>query len=506
MKIYIAHFDHETNTFSPVPTPLSRFANGEEFPSVGMEAYQRKKGTRTSLGSFINVIEKNNWEMIVGIDASAEPSKQVDDDAYHKISEYIMNSIGDADAILLSLHGAMVTQSLSDGEGYLLEKIRRKYPQTPIAVSLDMHGNLYERMVVNSDIICGYQTYPHIDIYETGLKTANILIDTLKGKCKPTMAWGNAPMIPHVMRQGTDDSPNKELQELCQEYEKKGALSVSLFTGFPHADIKNAGLSVVVVTDNDPAWAQEIKNDLLAKAWQKRKSFVYQIEPLEKTVSDAKKYADSLEESTRKPVMLLDHYDNTASGGTMETTETLQEVIKQGLEDVAFFGICDPESVEIMCNAGIGKEVELTIGGKFKIECFNGKQTQTIKIKGIVKNITDGRFQLESAMGKGSWVSMGKTAVLDTGNIEIVIISRHSEPFDLGSYRSVGIEPTQKKYLLHKSRIHYRVGFMPIVAKVFECCGFGVCTSDYSQLEFKNLRRPIYPLDDFETPYENHDL
>lgn len=503
MKIYVAHFDHETNTFSPVPTTMERFAGGKNFPAFGEEAYKQCKGTSCSLGAFIDVVEKNNWEMVVGVNAPGAPSGLVQTDAYLKISDYILDTIGDCDAIMLSLHGAMVTQTLSDGEGYLLERIRKQFPHTPMAVALDMHGNLYNRMVINCDIICGFKTYPHIDTYETGYQAGEILANKLKGKCKPTMVWGNAPMIPHVMRQGTDDSPNKELQELCRQYEQQGALAVSLFTGFPHADIKNAGLSVVVVTDNDPKLAVEIKNDLLDKAWKNRKKFVYHTEPLSKTVSDAKKYADSLDPKIRKPVVLLDHYDNTASGGTMETAETFAEVIKQGLESVAFFGIWDPEAVAAMQKVGIGQEIELTLGGKFKIDCFQGKQTQPIRVKGIVKNLTVGRFQALGVMAKGLWLNMGATAVLDMGNIEVVIISRHIEPFDLGCYTSVGIDPTKKKYLLHKSRIHYRTCFMPIVAKVFECCGFGVCTSDYSQLEFKNLRRPIYPLDDFEQPYEN---
>jgi hypothetical protein len=34
-----------------------------------------------------------------------------------------------------------------------------------------------------------------------------------------------------------------------------------------------------------------------------------------------------------------------------------------------------------------------------------------------------------------------------------------------------------------------------MVKAVVDCAGIGVCTSDYSELTFRKVRRPIYPLD-----------
>ncbi|PCJ62359.1 MAG: microcystin degradation protein MlrC [Planctomycetota bacterium] len=503
MKIFTSYIDHETNTFSPIETKMDRFSSGEEFPISGQNALQEFKGTRSILGGFIDAMDNSGHDLIVGINAAAEPSGLVDDDAYQKLSDYLIEHIKGCDAIMLGLHGAMVTQTYEDGEGFLLERIRKEYPDIPIAISLDMHGNLYQRIIDNCNIISGYQTYPHIDMYDTSKKSGELLIKMLEGKCKPTMTWGNNPMIPHIMRQGSDDSPNKELQELCRKFEKEGALAVSVFTGFPHADIHNAGLSVVVVTDNDMKLAEDIKNELLDRAWSEREKFVYKIKPLSESVSEAKDYAERINDENFRPVLLLDHYDNTASGGTMESTEVLAEIIKQELEDVAFFGFHDPETVQDMIKTGVDNEIEVTLGGKIKIASLE-QQTKPIKIKGTIKSITSGRFKITGPMGKGTWTYMGPSAVLSTDNIDIVIISRHIEPYDLGSFLSMGIDAYTKKFLVLKSRIHYRTCFMPIVSKVFECAGFGVCTSDYSQLTFKNLRRPIYPLDEISERYESN--
>ena len=78
-----------------------------------------------------------------------------------------------------------------------------------------MHANLYDEIIANATVVTGYRTYPHIDTYETAKLAGEILLRTIRGEVKPVMAWGNVPMLPHVMRQGTDDHPNKELQHRC---------------------------------------------------------------------------------------------------------------------------------------------------------------------------------------------------------------------------------------------------------------------------------------------------
>ena len=125
-------------------------------------------------------------------------------------------------------------------------------------------------------------------MYGTGRRAGDALVRMIKGQAKPTTAWGNVPMLPHVMRQGTADEPNRSLQARCQAMEAEGALCASLFVGFPHADISNAGLSVVVTTDNDMALAERWRDELLAAAWAQREAFVYKLEPLEQSVARAK--------------------------------------------------------------------------------------------------------------------------------------------------------------------------------------------------------------------------
>ena len=496
MKILIATMSHETNTFSPVPTDLNRFGGGQA-PLEGDAALNAIRGTHTAMGGLIEVAEQHGVEIITGIAASAPPSGPVHDDAYQIMSDKISRAAKGCDGILLELHGAMVTNSYDDGEGTLLSRLRRENPGIPIGVALDMHTNLYPEMVDNATCIAGFQTYPHVDMKETGLRAAGVLLNSLEGNVNPTMAWGNVPMLPHVMRQGTGDEPNKSLQQRAKQMEQGEALIASLFTGFPHADIHNAGLSVCVVTDNDMAKAQSLVNELLQMAWRERAAFVYQLEPLTQSIARG---AAAAQETGSGPVILLDHYDNTASGGTMDTIEVLAEILNQGLEDVAAYGIYDPDAVIEMIEAGIGATVTVTLGAKFHIDAIP-VQSKPLTVTGMVKRISDGRFTVEGPMSTGSKMNMGDSVVLDTGKVEIVVISRHIEPFDFGCFTSMGIDPFAKTFLMLKSRIHYRATFMPMAKAIIECAGIGVCTSDYSELTFQKVRRPIYPLDDPEDPF-----
>jgi microcystin degradation protein MlrC len=489
MKILLAQMKHETNTFSPVVTDLARFARGQALPFYDDEALQAYAGTGSALGAFIDVATRAGAEVIVPIAANAWPSGPVEDAAYTHMCECILDRIGpDIDAILLDLHGAMVTRSLEDGEGNLLAKVRAAAPNVPIGVALDMHTNMYPDIINNCDVLAGYQTYPHIDLYETGQRAANVVIDMLQGRARPTMAWGRRPMLPHVMRQSSLDFPNSQLQARAQAMESGDALTASLFTGFPHADIAGAGLSAVVVTNDNANAAQAHVDELLDFAWKHRSDFVYHVEPLEQSIARATQIDAA-------PVVLLDHYDNAASGGTMDTMTVLKGIIAAGLKDVAVFAIHDPGAVAQMLDAGVGANVTISLGGKLDMPSI-GLKGEPLQVSGRIRTITDGQFVNEGPASKGVRMDMGTSVVLDTGNIEIVVISRHQEPNDLACLRSVGIEPSAKRFLMLKSRVHFRAGFGELARHIVECAGTGVCTSDYSTLNFSNLPRPIYPLDE----------
>jgi microcystin degradation protein MlrC len=492
MKIVIAQMKHETNTFSPVPTRLERFAGGRAQPLEGRAAIDALSGTGSASAALLDLALRAGAEVDFALAANAPPSGPVENDAFDYMTGRICEAVGKGcDAILLDLHGAMVTRSFDDGEGELLRRIRAIAPKVPIGIALDMHTNLFPAMVDQSTVIAGYQTYPHVDMYETGLRAAAPIIALLQKRSQSVMAWGTRPMLPHVMRQGSDDSPNRELQARCRQMEEQGALSATVFVGFPHADIPYAGLSAVVVTDANPGLAKRYCEELLEMAWAQRQAFVYTVEPLALSFARAEELANA---PGSGPVVLLDHYDNCASGGTMDTMTVLGAILDAGLSNVAAFAIYDPEAAKRLAAAGLGATLTLPLGGNLEMPSIGQVATPRV-VTGKVKKIFDGLYRNEGPMGRGEEVNMGLSVVLDTGKVEIAIISRHVEPHDIASLRVLGIEPEKKRFLMIKSRIHWRAGLRRYAKAIVECAGQGVCTSDYSTLHFKRVRRPIFPLD-----------
>jgi microcystin degradation protein MlrC len=487
MRLLIAMMKHETNSFSPIPTPWQRFVDWGAFH--GPEVVRAYRGTAMPIGAYIDLAEAAGAEIVSPVAAEAMPSGIVSADAYKHLTDPILEAVarGGVDAAMLDLHGAMVAEGTPDGEGTLLERIRRLAPGLPIAVTCDLHANLTEKMVANCTALIGYKTYPHVDMHVVGRQVGRILLDALEGKVKPVMAWGNRPILAQTLRMGTDDEPMKGLVEAARAAERGPILAATVFGGFPLADMPDAGLSAIVVADGNAAAAAETRDRLLDQVWQQKEEFIYRHEPLADAVGRARRIDGG-------PVLLLDHADNCGSGGTQDVMTVIEEVLRQDLPDVAVAAVWDPAAVEDMARAGVGSTVTLALGGKIDMPSI-GLAGRPLEVTGKVKLVSDGEWVCRGPMYTGVTVQMGKTAVLQVGSVEIVVVSRHHEPWDLGVFTSVGIDPRSKRYLVLKSRIHYRAGFAPIGTATITCDGDGVTTSDNSLLTFHHLRRPLYPLD-----------
>ncbi|MBT6086398.1 MAG: M81 family metallopeptidase [Rhodospirillaceae bacterium] len=492
MKWVLATVRHETNTFSPLPTELCDFSRGTgiDAPLYGDAARAAIEGTNTPINGFLDVAKKAKAEIVVPIYGNAAPSGKVTDAAFDHMTEVICNAVGEGcDAVFLDLHGAMVSDSHDDAEGELLARVRAVQPDVPIAVALDFHTNPSDRMLDNMTTVAVYRTYPHIDMRETGTRAGQVMWRALKGEINPVIHWGRKPMLTHMLKQTPSMQPMKDIMNRAIQAEADGEVALaSVLGGFPLADIPHVGVSAFVVTDgNDPA-GPALVDELLGMAWDRRADFVYEIEPMAASIAHAKTL-------TEKPVVLADHGDNTGAGGNVDVMAALEEVMRQGLTNVVAGTFWDPITVAQMIDAGIGAEVTLQLGGRTDMPALNLKG-KPLEVSGRVSAITDGVFTITGPMNTGSRADLGRTAVLDTGDIEIFVSEKRFEPIDAGMFAHAGIDPTQKDFVLVKSRQHFRAGFEDWAAHIVMVAGPGVCSSDYSLFPFKNLARPIYPLDE----------
>jgi microcystin degradation protein MlrC len=487
MRLVIARLNHETNAFSPVPTPLEAFE-----PQWGDAAHAAARGSRTAMGAFLDLASGVGARVSTPLFAMANPSGPVDDAAYERMVAVIVDAVAQGcDGVMLDLHGAMVTQTREDGDGGLLARVRATAPSVPIAVALDLHGNVTQRMIDNADVIVGFKTYPHVDMYETGEHAGRLLLRMLAGEIRPAVAWCQPPLLTHTLRSATAQGAMRHAVAAARRAEDDGLLGVTVFAGFALSDTTAPCLSVVAMADGDRERATQCAVHIGRDAWDERAGFVYESEPLHDSIRRAKALART---PGKGPVLLLDHGDNCMSGGTCDDMDVLRAALELGLDDVLAGPVCDPEAVAHMVAAGRGARLKIAIGNKRPLASL-GIRKEPLVLEGSVQSVSDGRFTIAGPIYTGQTLSMGRTVLFDTGRVRLVVAERTQEPLDLGVFACVAQDATQPRFLLLKSRMYCRPVFEPLARGVVECDGRGVTSSDYRLFPFRNVERPVYPLD-----------
>lgn len=486
-RFVVGQISHETNTFSPIRTELRLF--GERGLIEGAEVLTRHAGTKTGIGGYMDFAAEIGAELIPTVSGSATPSGFVAAEAHEALVGKLLDGIraaGKIDGVLLCLHGAMVTEGIPDAEGDILTRVRDLVgPRVPVVATLDYHATLTDVMVAQADGLFGYNTYPHVDGYERAVEAGYFVRDLLAGKIRPTSYVVRPPLAPGVVPARTGWGPIKKLMERAFEYERQpGVINVSVYGGFVYSDIYDAGLAFLATTDNDLALAKRIADDLAAQAWEMRRDFVTDM----KTPTEAVRYAMA---ALAGPVVLADVADNTGGGASGDGTEILRALLEQGAEDAVVITIPDPEAVEAAFAAGVGGTFDALVGGK--IDSLHGAP---VRVRGTVRLLSDGTFRHYGPMGTGMVSNVGRTAVIVSGGVEIIVNERRFQPVDPEAARSVGIDPAKRKIVVLKSAVHYRASYEPIAAEIIEVDGPGLASPNLSRFEFKHIRRPVFPIDE----------
>jgi microcystin degradation protein MlrC len=485
-RVLVAEFMHETNTFSVQVTDENAFRNSSYY--LGNDIPGAFAGTRTSIGAAFEAAEKFGWSLVHPIVTSANPSGRVTDAFFDTVSERILNACDGVDGVLLHLHGAMSTQAHDDGEGELLARIRSRVGvETPIMAVLDLHATLTQKMADNANALISYRTYPHIDQYERTWQAAELLEKAMSGEVTPKVAVSRRPILYALDGGRTNSPPMMELLRRGDWIEAAGqALVVSIQAGFSSADVHDIGPSIAV-TGNDLASAQSIADELMDYVWDQRTFSSIHFTPLDDAIAKAK----AGEAKADKPLIIADYSDNPGSGAYGDATRLLKAVLDMDLQNVGFHAICDPEAALHAQAAGVGNSITLKLGGKVDPSMGGGP----IEVTAHVVALTDGSFIAYGPMGGGARRNYGLSALLRIGGVEIVVISYNGQATDLGQFTSLGVDPTRKSTIIVKSMQHFRAAFEPIAREVIEVDTGALSTRNFMERPYKNIRRPIWPLD-----------
>ncbi len=488
-RVVIGMISHETNSFSPILTDLDRFA--QRSLAYGPDVITQGSGTNTGIGGYI-AAAGSDVQLIPSVAAAAVPSGLVTTEAYETILGTLLETLEAArkapeglDGVALCLHGAMVVQHVDDGEGDILRRTRECVgPDIPIVATLDLHANMTPTMVEAADALFGYDTNPHVDGYARALEAFDALRDIWAGTLRPRMHLESVRMMPPTINMRTAEGPMVELFERARYHEEKATVrNVSIFGGFPYTDVEFAGLSVLTLTHDDRDRAERIGRSIAERAWEIRHQFLKAL----RTPEDA---IDAAMRAERGPIILADVADNMGGGGSGDTTVLLRALLDAGAEDVGFALIVDPEAVAACVAAGPGSGVRLSLGGKIA-EAHGGP----IDCEGVVRALTDGRFVNKGPMGTGVTTTLGRTARVQIGSVEVIVTENRTAPNDPEVFRHCGIEPTDKHILVVKSRGHFRAAYEPFAADIIEVDCPGFASPNLEHFDYKKLRRPIFPLD-----------
>ena len=492
-RILIAQFAHETNTFSRLPTTLADYQR--RWLVEGDAIVPRFSGTRTEIGGLIDYAEKAGWELVPAVAANATPSGKLTRDAWETIRDLILaqaRRAGKLDGVVLALHGAMVSETEDDAEGALLEALRRVVgPALPVIATLDLHANATPRMARHANALISYRTYPHIDQYERAQQAAALMDRTLDGQAKlQTLIVQPPTLIGADHGRTVQPGPMRDLLAMADAFEKEeGIHVVSIQAGFMPADIAWAGPSVAVSHEPEKAArAHEIAGALAHEIWRRRDEETISFRPIAEVMA-----AIGRDDGKGGPLVVADGSDNPGGGGYGDATNMLRALIDAGIKNAAVGHIYDAATAQAAHKAGIGKTLRVSLGGH-----IDPQFGAPIETEAVVQSISDGLFINDGPMGKGTKSEMGPTAVLRIGGIEVIVISNRLQNTDLQTFKSQGIDPSQRRVLVVKSVHHFRAAYAPIARDVMIVDSGALCTPDPKRLPFTKLRRPIWPLDDVQ--------
>ena len=477
MRLFIATLSTETNTFSPMATAMS-----------GFEDYYLRYGTATSeppnlMTEALHVWrrrgESHGWEIVESIAAIAEPAGPTTTQCYETLCGRLLSDLeaaGGVDLILLQLHGAMVAEQVEDCEGDIAQKIRQIYPEATLAVALDLHCHLTEKMIEHCDLIVCFKEYPHDDATERAEELFDLAVKTRMGTIRPVMETYDCRMI-HLYLTKTR-AMAAFVDELKSAEREAGILSVSLAHGFPWADIEDVGAKLLVVADSQVGLARSTARRLGEKFFDLRHRIAGEYLEMDAALDQAQR-------THRGPVVLADMGDNSGGGAPGDSTFLLHAMLERGLTNVATGLYWDPVSVRFCLDAGEGSTLKLRIGGK--VGPHSGApvdlEAQVIAIKqGVGQHLGLG---LEP---------MGTVVRLQlAGQFDILINDLRTQVYHPEAFENMGIDLSTKAIVTVKSLFHFFAPFEKIATRIIQVATPGGTCPNFSQIPYRKRDLNYWP-------------
>lgn len=500
MNVYLGGIHMESNSFCVIPATINTFkediwVEGKELESL--------RGSQVRLGGVYEYFDtQSDIEVIPGFYTQAQSSGKIKKEDFEHMTNQLFESLknaGKIDGVLLDLHGSMESEAIQDCEGYIVEKTREIVgDQIPIVVALDLHACITEQMMRNIDGFAGYMTIPHTDQAKTGNRAARCLKSLMHNRITPRKFYTRVPVIMPLQNFFFTDK-NGPATWLLEKYNElilmPGVISAGLFVTQPWMDLPGLGCEVCVFFEDELLRSkyEAFADDMLRYIWDNRVLFSPEMPSLEEAIESVR--------GKERPCVIADYGDIPSAGSTGDSTVALRTLLKVKLDEPSCFAIVDSKTVERSIEVGEGNTGLFRIGGTDVQGCFNSR----VEIEAKVIKIVPGKFpQLGPAL-KGELMNPGIRVWLQVGNINIVVCKLKCMCHDANTFITMGLNPADMGIIIIK------MGFVSAqlcyknIGRLFVFADSpGLSSSDLRSFPFKNVKRPVYPLDDLEgVPYEN---
>ncbi len=482
--LFTAMLGTETNSFSPLPTGLRMFEETCLFRNANYGAEVPLYAI--PLATWREMAAARGWRVMESLCAFAQPAGPTVRAVYEAFRDEILADLRAAmpvDAVLLSLHGAMIADGYDDAEGDLLARVRAIVgPDVAISAELDLHANVSRAKCENATALVLFKEYPHIDVGERARELFTIIADALEGQTRPVIGWFDCRMIGvfHTTRQ-----PMRGFVDRASALEgRDGVLSVSIVHGFPWADVADMGSKILVVADGDRDKADRLAAELGREFVGLRAAISPPYVTLDEAIDCAAHYRGA------RPLVLADVADNAGGGAASDSTFILEAMLARGLKSAAIGLIWDPMAVRLAFEAGIGAMLDARIGGK--LGPHSGRPVDLrARVAGLAHAV---RLPFGGAMAPA-----GDVAAFEIGGIAVICSTIRTQCFSPVAFSAVGIAPTERRVLVVKSMQHFHAAFAPIAGEIIYVTAPGSVSPDLTTLPYRKVRRDQWPF--VENPF-----
>ena len=495
-RIAILGFVLESNRFAPVVRrPDFERVGYFEGQAILDEAGKPYPAIDESIAAFVKTMgESGDWEAVPVVFANGAAAGPCDHGFFLELMALMRKGLQAAmplDGVYFCQHGAAITTEHHDPDGLMFQMAREVVgPEVPVIATLDLHANISRTMVDATDLLVGYITNPHVDMWDRGVEAAKAMRERLAG-VRYYPSFIRLPLVAPSVTMLTARGPYGDLIDMGQARQAKenAIVNVTIMGGFAWADTPDNGMAIVVTSRGSNEPGQRLARDLAKACWADRQRYQVRLTPLD----DAIRMMKELNRDRSKPALVFaDVADNPGGGARGNTTWILKAAYDAQVEDMAITPFYDEALAAEAHRRGCG--------ARFRAR-FNRDETQEFsrpfEAEAVVRTLSDGVIVGRRGTGAGTTMHLGPTATLQVGGIGVVVISNRTQALDHGYFESFGVAVEQMRSLVVKSRGHFCAGFDHLFPpeRVIEVDCPGLVSPILSRFTWKGLPRPVYPLD-----------